>query len=55
MQIKHKLIAILLVLAFCPVWAEQANDSITRRNVKIVAGADAAIYTGTIIEYFTMQ
>ena len=49
MQIKHKLIAILLVLAFCPVWAEQANDSITCRNVKIVAGADAAIYTGTII------
>ena len=49
MQIKHKLIAILLVLAFCPVWAEQANDSITSRNVKIVAGADAAIYTGTII------
>ena len=49
MQIKHKLIAILLVLVCCPLWAEQANDSITLRNVKIVAGADATIYAGTII------
>ena len=49
MQIKHKLIAFFLIIAFCPVCAEQANDSIMRRNVKIVAGADAAIYAGTII------
>lgn len=46
---KHKLIAIILLMAFCPMRAQQPKDSITMRNVKIVVGIDAAIYVGTTI------
>ena len=46
---KHKLLALFLLMAFCPLWAQQPNDSIVRRNVKIVAGTDAAIYVGTTV------
>ena len=46
---KHKLIAILLVVTFCPLRAQQANDSIAIRNAKIVAGSDALIYVGTVV------
>ena len=45
---KNRLIALLLVMAFCPLWAQQANDSIALRNAKIVAGIDGAIYVGTV-------
>ena len=46
---KYKLVSILLALSFCSAWAQQADDSIAMRNVKIVAGIDAAIYVGTTI------
>ena len=46
---KHKLLAFFLVMALCPTWAQQQNDSIVRRNAKIVAGIDAAIYVGTTV------
>ena len=46
---KLKLTAILLAMAFCPMWAQQPNDSITIRNAKIVAGSDALIYVGTMV------
>lgn len=36
-------------MAFGPIWAQQHNDSIVRRNAKIVAGTDAAIYVGTTV------
>ena len=36
-------------MAFCPLWAQQPNDSTVRRNAKIVAGIDAAIYVGTTV------
>ncbi len=46
---KHKLLTVVLLMALCPLWAQQPMDSITLRNVKIVAGTDAAIYVGTIV------
>ncbi len=47
---KHKLLAIILVMVFVPMWAQQANDSaLVRRNVTIVACTDAAIYAGTMV------
>lgn len=46
---RYKLIAILLVMACCPFRAQQANDSIAIRNVKIVAGSHAVIYSGTVV------
>ena len=46
---KHKLIAFLLVMAFCPLRAQQANDSIVMHNAKIMAGSHALIYVGTIV------
>ena len=46
---KYKLVSILLALSFCSAWAQQADDSIAMRNVKIVTGIDAAIYVGTTI------
>lgn len=48
-QMKYKLVSILLALSFCSAWAQQADDSIAMRNVKIVAEIDAAIYVGTTI------
>ena len=46
---KHKLLALFLMMASCPLWAQQPNDSIVRHNAKIVAGIDAAIYVGTTV------
>ena len=46
---KRKIVAFLLLMAYCPLRAQQPNDSIALRNVKIVAGIDAAIYVGTTI------
>lgn len=39
----------LLILAFCPLRAQQPNDSIVRRNAKIVAGSEAALYAGVMV------
>lgn len=46
---KSKLIAFLLVMALCPMWAQQPNDSVVRRNAIIVAGCEAALYSGVMI------
>lgn len=46
---KHTLLSLLLVLAFCPLWAQQANDSLAIRNAKIVAISDAALYAGSMV------
>ena len=46
---KQRLIAILLVMAFCPMWAQQPNDSIALRNAKIVAGSEAVVYAGSMV------
>lgn len=46
---KHLFLSIFLLMAFGPIWAQQHNDSIVRRNAKIVAGTDAAIYVGTTV------
>ena len=45
---RRKLLAFLLIVAFCPLWAQQP-DSIVIRNAKIVAGVDAAVYVGTMV------
>lgn len=39
----------MVALACCPLWAQQANDSLARRNAIIVAGSEAAIYVGTMV------
>ena len=36
-------------MAFCPLWAQQPNDSIVKRNAKIVLGSHAVIYGGTVV------
>ena len=46
---KLKLLAILLVMAFCPLWAQQPNDSIVKRNTRIVLGSHAVIYGSTVV------
>lgn len=46
---KHRLLAVLLVLACCPLWAQQPTDSIVIRNVHIVAGSEAAAYAGSMV------
>lgn len=43
------LLTVFLVIAFCPLWAQQPNDSIVKRNTRIVAGSHAAIYGGTMV------
>ena len=46
---RRKLLAFFLIVAFCPLWAQQPNDSIVLHNTKIVAGVDAADYVGTMV------
>ena len=43
------LLTVFLVIAFCPLWAQQPNDSIVKRNTRIVAGSHAVIYGGTMV------
>lgn len=47
-QMRHKLLAFLLVMMLCPMWAQQRNDSITVRNVIIVSGSEALVYGGSM-------
>jgi uncharacterized protein YfiM (DUF2279 family) len=46
---KLELLAILIVMTFCPSWAQQSNDSIVKRNAKIVLGSHVVIYGGTVV------
>ena len=46
---KNKLLAFFLVMALCPMWAQQRNDSIAVRNAIIVAGSEAALYAGVMV------
>ena len=46
---KHKLIALLLLMAFCPLRAQHPSDSIAIRNAKIVAASEAVVYAGVMI------
>ena len=46
---RSKLLAILITIAFCPVWAQQPSDTTVMRNVHIVAGSEAAIYAGSMV------
>ena len=36
-------------MTFCPSWAQQSNDSIVKRNAKIVLGSHVVIYGGTVV------
>lgn len=44
-----QLMAILLVMAFCPLRAQQPIDSITKRNAIIVASCEAGVYAGAMV------
>ena len=46
---KQKLLAIFLITAFCPLWAQQHNDSVAIRNAKIVAGSEVMAYAGSMV------
>ena len=48
-QMKHKLLALFLLIAYFPLWAQQPSDSIVKRNAAIVAGSHAVIYGGTVV------
>jgi len=46
---KHKIMAIILVMAFCPLRAQQTNDPRITRNALIVGGSELAVYGGLMV------
>lgn len=46
---KTKLLALFLIITLNSTWAQQPNDSIVLRNVKIMAGGGAVVYAGSMV------
>ena len=46
---KTKLLALFLIITLNSAWAQQPNDSIVLRNVKIMAGGGAVVYAGSMV------